>query len=354
MVHADGDIPCRLQRATRGVRLVEADVRAGQRGLVDQPLTLLEPRHMRVAEQRDTVGTERGDSGDRLLHVGDALAWKAVHEVHVDGGHARLAKHRHGVLDKRKRLHPPHRRLHIRVDVLHAQRRAVDAGRGVGAGEFTRESARVDLHGMGSDMTEIEARPQTTQQGGEAVRREDVRRAAAPVDLHNASRRRCVGRQIDLPPERFRISVEQFVATHRGGVAAAVPAQVATVRDVDVDGQRRFRRQGVEPARKAGAVHLRGEVRRRGVARVAGRGPAAVGDERGTHPRTRAEAASLRLEAAQLRARRRGEAGPRSPRRDLSREWAPRRSRRCRHSPGDGGDRRGSRRLRRDRVTATG
>ena len=81
---------------------------------------------MGVAEDRDPVRAHGGRQPGALAHAGDALVRQAVHEVEADAGDSCAAQDGHRPVDEIGRLRPVDRLLDGGVEVLDAERDAVD------------------------------------------------------------------------------------------------------------------------------------------------------------------------------------------------------------------------------------
>ena len=96
---------------------------------MDRPLCLEKLREVRVPVDGHTVRTSGNDGVKRRCKPGLVLARQAVDEIDANRAHAMPAAR----LDDRKRLldrlNAINRLLHLRVEVLHAQARAIEADR---------------------------------------------------------------------------------------------------------------------------------------------------------------------------------------------------------------------------------
>ena len=130
--------------------------------------------------------------------------------------------------------------------------------------------ARVDLDGDLGVGREGEAGAQPVHDLGQPLRRHQRRRAAAPMDmLHPQLPPDRRGDQVDFGQHRVGVGFHRLGLVHRGGVAAAVPAQLGAERHVQIERQHRVVRQGGQPAAIDPRIHRRREMRRRRVAGVA-------------------------------------------------------------------------------------
>src|SRR5690606_17488378 len=124
----------------RELRLSRREIR-----LADAPLRLEGARQVGVAVERDAVRRERDDLLERGGEARDRLPGQAVDEVEVDGAEAARAR----LFDRGARdllaLDAVHRFLDRRVEVLHADRAAVEAEAGEELERPGGNAPRVDL-----------------------------------------------------------------------------------------------------------------------------------------------------------------------------------------------------------------
>src|SRR5258708_31925821 len=120
-------------------------------------LLLLQPRHVRVAEEGDAIGSE----SKNLIHgVGKSvrrLVGKAVNQIYVDAIEAEFAGGEEQVARHFVRLNAVHCLLHIGVEVLNAHAETIEAKLAQSFETLTGGYARVDLDayltvGVGLEM----------------------------------------------------------------------------------------------------------------------------------------------------------------------------------------------------------
>lgn len=126
-------------------------------------------------------------------------------------------------------------RLHLGVEILHADRDAGDAGAREGGDSFIVEPARVHLDGELSIVAHAEMAALCGGKLGDVVGGKDIGRAAAPVDVgHRVRFRQMFADRGDLGVQRHEVLGDGVVAMGRLGAAAAIPAQPLAERDVRI------------------------------------------------------------------------------------------------------------------------
>jgi hypothetical protein len=184
-------------------------------------------------------------------------------------------------------LDPVHRDLHHRVEVLHAEARAVEADRP----QF-RDIRGVDEPGVQLDrdigivaVGEVELAAQGVHHLAQLGRRQDVRGAAAEVQLDDLAvaveQRR---HQVDLAVQARQVAFGAALVAGDDAVAAAVEAGAGAEGHVHV--QRQPARDRVAVAGRNGLAQLglaerRAELRGRGVGGVARPGPVVAAQQVG-------------------------------------------------------------------------
>ncbi len=244
----------------------------------DHRLMPLHPRHMRVAEQRDAVRVERHDLPDGGGQLLLPLAGQAVDRVDVERAHAVAPEAFDDAARLFNGLDAVDRRLHGRVEILHADADARQPRFGQRVDARVVHAARVDLDGE----FELDAQPEPIRdpldQPLAVVGAEDRRRAAAPMQVRDPRGRRHGRRdQVDLGMQRLQIVGDRLVLPGDLGVAAAEPAPAcrrrararraiatrsAAVSAASADTSRRPRRHG--NAARSGSSCNAVQVARRG------------------------------------------------------------------------------------------
>src|SRR6266851_7016930 len=146
-------------------------------------LLLLQPRHVRVAEESDAI---RGESNNLIHGVGKRvcrLVGKAVNQIYVDAVEAEIARGEEKVARHLVGLDAVHRLLHIGVEVLNAHAETVEAELAqsfeVLAGGYTRVDFDTNLAvGVEMEMLFRECEEILDLLGGEVGWR-----ATAPMEL---------------------------------------------------------------------------------------------------------------------------------------------------------------------------
>jgi hypothetical protein len=244
---------------------------AGKLRLVDQLLMRLHPRHVRVAEQRHVRRFQARGPFDHRQYLGLGLQRQPVHQVEVDVLDTVPAQPPHDTRDHRERLQAVDRALHIRIEVLHADRGAVDAGRGQRRDVLLRRVPRVEFDRDLGAGREVESLAQESDQRQPVLRRQHGRAAAAEMQMANGEAlRQRVRDQRDLPVQGGQVGTDRLVAVDYLGVATAEPAHRVAERDADVERQRHRRIELTEPVAIARPVDPRAEMWRRGITGVAG------------------------------------------------------------------------------------
>jgi hypothetical protein len=239
--------------------------------LVDEPLVRLHPRYVRVAEQRHARRLQAHGAIDHRRHLPLGLQRQSVHQIEVDLRETVPAQPADDALDHREWLQAVDRALHVRIEVLHADRGAVDAGGGQRRNVLLGGVARIELDRDLGAGNEVEAPAQHPGQRQPVLRRQHRRAAAADVQMADGEApRQSVGDKCDLPVQGRQVGADWLVAVDDLGVAAAEPAHLVAERDVDVERQRHRGIELAEPVAIARAVDRRAEMRCGRVAGVAG------------------------------------------------------------------------------------
>ena len=106
-----------------------------------------------------------------------------------------------------------------------------------------RVSRRVELDCVLIEAGEIEGAAQPIDKVDENFTPEDRGSAAAPVQADDAAPADRRAQKIDFRPEEVGIGGDRGYLTHRLGGAAAVEAELAAIGNVQIERQRRLRRQ---------------------------------------------------------------------------------------------------------------
>ena len=215
--------------------LPEARFGRGQQARIDPPLPRNEMRHMRIAEQCDPVGAERGGPTQGVFQHRDILPRQAVHQVEVQRLDSGGAKQVHGDGDQPFILHTADPLLDGRVEGLHPKARLLDAGAGKGARPLMIETARIDFD-RNQRILHVEGAAQMPSERNERLGWHGIRTATAEGDAAHVRPAAQAGRHdVDLPPQRLQIGVEPSRPVGRAGVAAAIPAYLPAKGEMDVE-----------------------------------------------------------------------------------------------------------------------
>ena len=207
----------------------------------------------------------------------DGLFGQAVDQVDVDRAKVCGA----AVVDDAQRfldaLDPVHGALDCRVEILHAEARAVESEAGIVRDVRCRDVSRIELDGEIAlcARAQAEVMAQARHQLAELDRAHEVRRAAAEVNLHDLAIaiEQCA-EHLDLALEALQVWTRSGEIARDDAVAAAVEARAEAVGNVYVQRQSARSRPGIalpDMRAKHCLGELRPELRRgriRGVARA--------------------------------------------------------------------------------------
>ena len=270
MVEPDLDVAGLLQRIGDRAGLVMTREAVGQHGLVDHALVLLEVRHVRIAEHRETIGPELEAAPNSVQAGRDGLVRQPIDEVEVDPVDAGAMQ----PIDDGGRLlialHAIDRALHDRIEALHAQAGAVDAGEPHGLHHLGSQCAGIDLDRYLGRGQHEERMAHRRHQLGKSLRRHDGRRAATEMDVLDLDAATDGLRHLrDLAAQRPLIGCDQPVAANDLGMAAAIPAHLAAERHVQIKRRAGRRRELRQPLGVGALADRRREMRRGRIARIA-------------------------------------------------------------------------------------
>ena len=183
VVHADVPESAQRQAPDRQQHQVEPRFRRRHLRLVDAALWLEDGRQMRIVVERDAVRVQDQHLVDRLVKPLCILLWQPVDEIHVHGLEARRPC---GFDDCRRllvALDPVDRALNARIEVLHADRDAVEADLRKRVNRLRVRRARIDLDGALRLRIQLEMRANAAHELTQLLLVEKRRRASAPVQL---------------------------------------------------------------------------------------------------------------------------------------------------------------------------
>lgn len=158
-----------------------------------------------------------------------------VDEVEVDAVYAIPAEIFDGARGLCFALDPVDSLLDDRIEALHTQARAVDAGCSEGFGHFSRKRARIDLAGDRSRLAEGESAAQQFHQRQKLGWCNEGRRSAAEMHVAHGQRiRRLRRHQADLLMQHRQIVEDRRISASAAPRKAAIPADGPAERNVDI------------------------------------------------------------------------------------------------------------------------
>ena len=165
-----------------------------------------------------------------------ALVWKPVHQIDVDRANAGVAQGDNGSPCHLEGLRAADGCLHVRIEILHPDG-------GPGQPGFAKsfhlprvEMARIDLDRKLRPRADVEPGAKLRCEHENVAGREDIRRAAAPMDMgHRMTRRRQGGDVGNLHAQEMEVAGDRRMLARGLGIAAAVPAKAVAERNMDVE-----------------------------------------------------------------------------------------------------------------------
>ena len=208
-----------------------------------------------------------------------------VHQIDVDGANAFAPERIDCRLGCSKALIAADGRLHLSVEILHADGDPGHACFTHGIDTRSIDVAGIDLHREFRRRADVEAAAELGGQHLDVAWREDIRRPAAPVDVrHPVPRRDERGDVRNLGDQGMQVVRDRSVAQRSLGAAPAVPAEAVAKGDVHIKGQLGAIAQGSQPSHIVQLTDARREIRCGGVARVARHRRAVFLDSLRLHP----------------------------------------------------------------------
>src|SRR4051812_2442338 len=237
VVHADIEIAGAREPAQGKGQDLQARLRRRQIGRHDAPLWLEPFGQVRVGIKRDAIRVERDHAVEGAAEAVEGLLRQTVDEVEVDRAHAvgaRLGYHAaHQILG----LHAVHGLLHVGVEVLHAERHAVESeAREMLQGAGWR-MARIDFDGALGLGGNVKPRAQRGHQPVHLGAAQESRRAASQMKLGHGGGVEERRQELQFPLEVADILGRPAVVTGHDLVAAAVVADALAEGQMDVDGK---------------------------------------------------------------------------------------------------------------------
>jgi hypothetical protein len=123
-----------------------------------------------------------------VVETDDVLLWQAVNQIDREALEAELTRRLDDQLRLFEALDTIHRLLHARIEILHTDAHAVEAKLGQQLHRLAIHLARVHLDGVFAVRQHAEMLPGHLHQPAHFIVREEGRRTAAPVQLHDIMR----------------------------------------------------------------------------------------------------------------------------------------------------------------------
>ena len=196
----------------------------------------LDPRHVRVAEHRQPVGLHFQHDIERFVERLRRLVRQAVNQVEVDRAVTQFAHPIHRLLRHFARLDAVNGLLHLRVEILHAHRGAVETDFAQRDHVLAREPARVHFHAGFDVRRKREMLVDDFAEPADFVGLQKRRRAAAEMELDGFALRIQPRRHLrHFAAQAFHIGHALVVVERDDGGAAAKPAERLAERDVKIN-----------------------------------------------------------------------------------------------------------------------
>ena len=192
-----------------------------------------------------------------MLNLGHVLMRKSVHQIEIDAGDPSSAKRFYCTLHDGEGLHAANSLLNAVVEILDAQRNAIDARRRISLRLRRVDVARVELNGMMRERARIEAGADMFENALELCGIENVGCAAALVNFNHTPTTEHRPHEIEFKEQGGDIIEHWLSAARRKGVASAVPTELVAIRNVDVERNGVRRGKSGKPTRDDVIVHGR-------------------------------------------------------------------------------------------------
>ena len=242
VIQADLNIAVMLDQTGAGFFVLAPSLGGvGQGFRRDQPLVLLHPRHVGIAEQGDALRLERHGAVYGVQQSVQGLIGQAVNQIHVDFGNVEPAQPVDGLGGDFIGLDAIDGFLNLGIEILHPQRGAGHPSPLHGGDVDFRRRPGVQFDGDFGIGLDQEAVAQGVDGADEILGVQNGRRSAAEMDVpHRHASRQSLGDQIHLAHDCLHIGFDGGVAARDLGMASAEPAHFGAIGDVQV--QRQFRR----------------------------------------------------------------------------------------------------------------
>ena len=270
MVEADPGVAFGFECGRDGLVLGDALGGRGQCRAVDQPLLLLEARKVGVAEDGDPVRAQACHLAHGREAIRDGLVRQAIEQVEVDPADAAGAQALDDSGGDLEALHPVDGALDDRVEGLHPEAGAVDPVGGERVEQHRVGRARVELDREFGALGDPEPLRHGRHHHRQARRSEHAGRASAPVQVRQRQTAiEVLGDEVDFGQERVAVPVDPRLVAGQARVAAAVPAEHAAERHMEVERDGSRPGQRLEPASMLLRPDVGAELEGGGVAGVA-------------------------------------------------------------------------------------
>src|ERR1700722_10900183 len=147
-------------------------------------LLLFEPRDMRIAEQRDTVGLQLKNLVYSVAKTFRRLIRQTINEIDVDAVEVQVTRGEQQVARQFERLDSVDGHLHLGMEILDAHAEAVKAQATQGFKVFASGYPRVDFNADFRVRRKFKMHPRESEQILKLLRSQICRGTAAPVELH--------------------------------------------------------------------------------------------------------------------------------------------------------------------------
>ena len=239
MIHADGAVALRAEFLEGAAVQAELHLGRGQLLLGELTLVTLEPRHVRVAVERDAVRPQSRHETEGLGKTLGGLERQPIDQVEVGGLEAEPPRVLEKLLRHLVRLVATDRLLDVGVEVLHAHREPIEAEVAQRLEVLDGGHPRVDFDRHLRIVLELEVSPDVGVDAPHLLRRVVGGGAAAPVILGDgAIALQATAHLRDLLLEMHEVAGRDAALLRDHDVAAAEEAALLAERQVDVETDR--------------------------------------------------------------------------------------------------------------------